>query len=82
MNPARSIGPAVAAHNYRKLWIYMVAPFVGTVAAASLYNLLRSPDELQKNSSMNATRKIKSILNPAYSSGIFLPCISFYRNDY
>lgn len=29
MNPARSIGPAVAAFNFDSLWIYLFAPIIG-----------------------------------------------------
>lgn len=72
MNPVRSIGPAVAVRSFRKLWIYIVAPFIGTVGAALLYNLLRSPVGLRKNQLKNITGKIKSTLNPAYDSGILL----------
>ncbi|KAG9451506.1 hypothetical protein H6P81_011471 [Aristolochia fimbriata] len=41
MNPARSIGPALAARKFDSLWMYIVAPTMGTVAAALFYGLLR-----------------------------------------
>lgn len=37
LNPARTIGPAVATGNYADLWIYLVGPVVGAVVAALLY---------------------------------------------
>ncbi|KAM0953155.1 putative major intrinsic protein [Dioscorea sansibarensis] len=40
MNPARSLGPAIAAKNYNKLWMYIVAPTIGTITASSVYKLL------------------------------------------
>ncbi|MYF99087.1 aquaporin [Candidatus Poribacteria bacterium] len=37
LNPARTLGPAIAAGNYVDLWLYLVGPFVGGVLAALLY---------------------------------------------
>ncbi len=34
MNPARSLGPAIASGDYRQLWIFMAAPVIGAVLAA------------------------------------------------
>ncbi|KAI3411515.1 uncharacterized protein J3R85_017886 [Psidium guajava] len=45
MNPARSLGPAIVFHRYDKLWIYMVAPTVGAISGAWVYNLIRFTDK-------------------------------------
>jgi len=37
LNPARSIGPAVAVGEFGSLWIYLVGPILGAVVAALLY---------------------------------------------
>jgi len=41
MNPARSLGPALASGELGSLWIYLVAPLVGAALGAVAYQLLR-----------------------------------------
>ncbi|KAJ9706449.1 hypothetical protein PVL29_001785 [Vitis rotundifolia] len=41
MNPVRTLGPAVAAGNYRAIWIYLVAPTLGAVAGAAIYTAVK-----------------------------------------
>ncbi len=41
MNPARSLGPALAAGDFDALWIYLLAPLVGAALGAVAYQLLR-----------------------------------------
>jgi aquaporin Z len=45
LNPARSLAPAVLAHDARSLWVYLVAPPLGAALAALLVRtgLLRLP---------------------------------------
>ncbi|MFJ1652890.1 MIP/aquaporin family protein [Streptomyces sp. NPDC088337] len=40
VNPARQFGPAVAADRLDYLWVYLLAPMVGALLAASLRNAL------------------------------------------
>lgn len=46
MNPARSIGPAVASNWYKSLWVFVVGPIVGAVAGAWLYALVHGPQHI------------------------------------
>ena len=52
MNPARSLGPALAAWEWRGFWIYLVGPIGGTALGGLAYQLVRGeqaeagPDEL------------------------------------
>lgn len=41
MNPARSLGPALASGNFSSLWIYLTAPFLGAALAMLAYEQLR-----------------------------------------
>ncbi|XP_071142861.1 aquaporin AQPAn.G-like isoform X3 [Mytilus edulis] len=43
MNPARSLGSAVASNSFSDHWVYWVAPILGGVIAAVLYKFLFSP---------------------------------------
>ncbi|KAL1343472.1 hypothetical protein HN51_029856 [Arachis hypogaea] len=41
MNPVRTLGPAVAAGNYKHIWLYLVAPTLGALAGAGVYTLVK-----------------------------------------
>jgi glycerol uptake facilitator-like aquaporin len=41
MNPARSLGPALVAGEWRDLWIYLAGPIAGAVTGALAYQLAR-----------------------------------------
>jgi glycerol uptake facilitator-like aquaporin len=41
MNPARSLGPALAASDFRNLWIYIVGPVAGALIGVAIYEGLR-----------------------------------------
>ncbi|CAN1299433.1 Probable aquaporin NIP5-1 [Linum perenne] len=44
MNPVRTLGPAVAAGNYKAIWIYLVAPTLGALAGAGTYTVVKLRD--------------------------------------
>ncbi len=48
MNPARSLGPALAAGQWHQLWIYLTAPVLGAALGAFAYQLVRgeTPDRV------------------------------------
>ena len=44
MNPARSLAPALVSGNTQHLWLYLIAPTLGTLAAIPLVLATRSPE--------------------------------------
>lgn len=44
VNPARALGPAIVAGKYASLWVYLTAPFVGSLLGWAMYKFF-SPDE-------------------------------------
>ena len=46
MNPARSIGPAIAAVDFHSLWIYIAAPLLGAALGAVAYQVVRGEHPL------------------------------------
>ena len=41
MNPARSLGPALIAPQFDSIWVYLLAPLVGTTLAALAYQAVK-----------------------------------------
>jgi aquaporin Z len=46
VNPARSIGPALFVRGWalQQLWMFIVAPLLGALAAAIAFAMVRIPD--------------------------------------
>ena len=40
MNPARSLGPAIAAGDFASIWVYLAAPALGAVLAVVTYGFM------------------------------------------
>lgn len=45
MNPVRTLGPAIAANNFKGIWVYLIAPILGTLCGAGAYTVVKLPDE-------------------------------------
>ncbi|KAJ3682616.1 hypothetical protein LUZ60_015189 [Juncus effusus] len=41
MNPARTLGPAIASGNYERIWIYFMAPIFGAIAGTGFYDFMK-----------------------------------------
>jgi aquaporin NIP len=44
MNPARTLGPALASNDFTGLWIYFLGPVMGTISGAWTYTFIRFED--------------------------------------
>ena len=45
VNPVRSLAPAVVSGTYESLWVYLIAPMVGSVVGWGLYSILTPPSD-------------------------------------
>ncbi|XP_021900506.1 probable aquaporin NIP5-1 [Carica papaya] len=45
MNPVRTLGPAVAAGNYKAIWVYLLAPILGGLVGAGTYTAVKLRDD-------------------------------------
>jgi aquaporin NIP len=57
MNPARTLGPALASNLYTGLWIYFLGPVLGTLSGAWTYTYIRFEDPA---SAKDASQKLSS----------------------
>lgn len=58
MNPVRTLGPAVAAGNYKALWVYLVAPTLGAIAGAAIYTTVKlQGDEVEPPRQVRSFRR-------------------------
>jgi MIP family channel proteins len=48
LNPARSIGPAIATGNFDNLWVYLIGPVLGGILAGVLYKYVFEEREIHK----------------------------------
>ncbi|TXG46755.1 hypothetical protein EZV62_026049 [Acer yangbiense] len=45
MNPVRTLGPAIAANNFKAIWVYLTAPILGALCGAGTYSAVKLPEE-------------------------------------
>jgi aquaporin NIP len=48
MNPARSLGPALAAGTFESLWIYLLAPPLGAALGTLAYQVVRGEQQVAR----------------------------------
>ena len=45
VNPVRSLAPAIVSGNYQHLWVYLTAPFAGSILGWLIYRFVTLPEE-------------------------------------
>eukprot|EP01117_Protostelium_nocturnum_P017657 TRINITY_DN7223_c0_g1_i1.p1 TRINITY_DN7223_c0_g1~~TRINITY_DN7223_c0_g1_i1.p1 ORF type:complete len:301 (+),score=84.35 TRINITY_DN7223_c0_g1_i1:289-1191(+) len=76
VNPARSLGPAVASGFWKDHWIYWVGPLIGGVAAGFFYQFVIQPDpeEPSPENKENGTARDRKRDSPDISHDGSLNC--------
>jgi glycerol uptake facilitator-like aquaporin len=58
LNPARSLGPALATGYLSNLYVYIVGPFVGALLAGLLFRLIRAERKAQPGPALGSERQL------------------------
>ena len=45
MNPARTLGPAIASASYKGIWVYVVGPVTGALLGAWSHTVIQDTDK-------------------------------------
>jgi aquaporin NIP len=69
MNPVRTLAPALASSIYKGLWVYFIAPPIGTLVGGGAYTIIKLKDKPQDSSSQKLSssfkiRRMKSMGKP------------------
>jgi len=67
MNPVRTLGSAIAANNYKAIWVYLLAPILGALGGAGTYTAVKLPEE-DDNAKTNASSNHPSFRRWSISS--------------
>ncbi len=59
MNPARSLGPALASGTWTDFWIYVAGPVAGAAAGALAYQAVRGPRHTATASESDGSRPVR-----------------------
>ena len=64
MNPARSLGPALASGNFTDFWIYLVGPVTGAIATVPVWRFIRlakrKPERPRRNPRERSQQRTQS----------------------
>ncbi|KAL0912523.1 hypothetical protein M5K25_018501 [Dendrobium thyrsiflorum] len=61
MNPARTLGPALASKRFNSLWVYFLGPVIGTLSGALSYNFIRLDRSLKSESQRMSSFQLRRL---------------------
>lgn len=56
MNPARTLGPAIASASYKGIWVYLVGPVIGALLGAWSYSTIQETSKSASPTSLPSFR--------------------------
>ncbi|KAL6012119.1 Aquaporin NIP6-1 [Asimina triloba] len=59
MNPVRTLGPAIAANNYKAIWVYLTAPVLGALCGAAVYSAVKLTEDDTQEKPTAAVRRLR-----------------------
>jgi aquaporin Z len=68
MNPARTIGPDIAANDYTGWWIYILGPLIGAMIAVAIIGAVRGlPDKQERAAAQGDALRMQDTSTPVTS---------------
>ena len=62
MNPARTLGPAIASSSYKDIWVYLVGPVTEALLGALFYSVIRETNKTVSTISVSSPQlKLQSM---------------------
>lgn len=61
MNPARTLGPAIATSSYKGIWVYMVGPITGALLGTWSYVVIQETNKQALTTSLKLHHEMKGI---------------------
>ncbi|KAF2599081.1 hypothetical protein F2Q68_00009488 [Brassica cretica] len=55
--PWKHVSPAIAANNYRAIWVYLTAPILGALIGAGTYTVVKLPEEDEEHKEKRSFRR-------------------------
>jgi aquaporin Z len=61
MNPARSLAPALVSGHLEHIWVYLIAPILGALAAVGVCGIVHGPKCCETTKNVEAEECLGSV---------------------